>query len=66
MQGDDEQEAEGDGGARAELRQLQPPAPQGAASGAQQLRRGLSGELMKTFRFIFTLLCLTRNLNDTC
>ncbi len=48
MQGDDEQEAEGDGGAGAELRQLQPPASQGAASGAQQLCRGLSGELLKT------------------
>ena len=34
----DEQEAAGDGGAGAQLRQLQPPAAQGAARGAQQLR----------------------------
>ena len=41
FQGDDEQEAEGDCGAGAELRQFQPAAPQGAARRAQQLRRAL-------------------------
>jgi hypothetical protein len=59
VQGDDEQEAEGDGGAGAELRQLQPPAPQGAASGAQQLCRGLSGELLKTLPYSYLCPMLT-------
>ncbi len=64
MQGDDEQEAEGDGGAGAELRQLQPPAPQGTASGAQQLCRGLSGELMKTL--LDSYYNHFYGVNDTC
>ena len=41
FQGHDQQEAEGDSGAGAELRQLQPAAAQGAARRAQQLRRAL-------------------------
>ena len=41
LQGDDQQEAEGDCGAGAELRQLQPAAAQGAARRAQQLRGAL-------------------------
>ncbi len=41
FQGDHEQEAEGDGGAGAELRQLQPAAAEGAAGRAEQLRGAL-------------------------
>jgi hypothetical protein len=63
VQGDDEQEAEGDGGAGAELRQLQPPAPQGAASRAQQLCRGLSGKLLKTLLDFIVFPMLTTLLN---
>ena len=53
FQGDDQQEAEGDCGAGAELRQLQPAAAQGAARGAQQLRGALP-EQRKTVSVLFS------------
>lgn len=42
LQGDDQQQGEGDRGSGAQLRQLQPAAPQRGAGGAQQQHGSLS------------------------